>query len=115
MSIVHSPPLLNLPNKISSTNNAFYVHSDYKYVYNDINEYKEFFDSRKVYEYKHIIFVSNEAKNSFTEVYKELENKCLVFNNFINQEEIIELSKGEPDKVKNNSEEGLEIKEIKAK
>ena len=88
--------------KISSTNTAFYVHSDYKYVYNDINEYKEFFDSRKVNEYKHIIFVSNEAKNSFTEVYKELEKKCLVFNNFIDQEEIIELSKGEPDKIKNN-------------
>ena len=88
--------------KIASNNNAFYVHSDYKYVYNDINEYKEFFNSRKVNEYKHIIFVSNEAKNSFIEVYKELENKCLVFNNFINQEEIIELSNGVPDKVKNN-------------
>lgn len=88
--------------KMASNNNSIYVHSDYKYVYNDISEYRRFFDSRKVNEYKYIIFVSNEAKNSFIEVYKELEQKCLVFNNFINQEEIIELSNGVPDKEKNN-------------
>ena len=87
--------------KIASSNNSIYIHSDYKYVYPDINEFKQFFESRKVHEYKQIIFVSNESKNSFVEVYKELEDKCLVFNNFIDQEEIIELSNGVPDKEKN--------------
>ena len=79
--------------KIASSNNSFYVHSDYKYIYDNEKDFREFFDSRKVSEYKHIIFVSNEAKNSFLKYYQELENKTLVLNNFIDQEEIIALSK----------------------
>lgn len=86
--------------KIASRNNSIYVHSDYKHLYKDINEYRQFFDSRKVNEYKYIIFVSNEAKDGFIEEYKELEEKCLVFNNFVDTEEIIELSNGVPDKEK---------------
>ena len=86
--------------KMASSNNSIYVHSDYKHLYKDINEYRQFFDSRSVHEYKYIIFVSNEAKDGFIEEYKELEDKCLVFNNFVDTEEIIELSKGVPDKEK---------------
>ena len=86
--------------KIASRNNSIYVHSDYKHLYKDINEYRQFFDSRKVNEYKYIIFVSNEAKDGFIEEYKELEEKCLVFNNFVDTKEIIELSNGVPDKEK---------------
>lgn len=86
--------------KIASSNNSIYVHSDYKHLYKDVNEYRQFFDSRKVNEYKYIIFVSNEAKEGFIEEYKELEEKCLVFNNFVDIEEIIELSNGVPDKEK---------------
>ena len=86
--------------KIASSNNSIYVHSDYKHLYKDVNEYRQFFDSRKVNEYKYIIFVSNEAKEGFIEEYKELEEKCLVFNNFVDTEEIIELSNGVPDKEK---------------
>lgn len=79
--------------KISSQNNAFYVHSDYKNVYNKEKDFREFFDSRGINDYKKIIFVSNESKNSFINVYKELENKTIVFNNFINIKNIKEKSK----------------------
>jgi glycosyltransferase involved in cell wall biosynthesis len=75
--------------KVSSTNNSIYIHSDYKYVYNSKNDYLEFFNSRKVNEYKNIIFVSNESKKSFLEYYPELENKTKVLNNFINIEDIL--------------------------
>ena len=82
----------NVIAKTASKNNSIYVHSDYKYVYPDDKEFREFFDSRKVYEYKNIIFVSNEARESFLDVYKELKNKTIVFNNFVDIEKIKELS-----------------------
>lgn len=86
--------------KIASTNTAFYVHSDYKYVYDTEEEYREFFDTRKVNEYKHIIFVSNESKNSFLEYYPNLKDKVLVLNNFIDIEEIINKSKEKIDAIR---------------
>ncbi len=79
--------------KIASINTAFYVHSDYKYVYDTEEEYREFFDSRKVNEYTRIIFVSNESKDAFLEYYPNLKDKTLVLNNFIDTEEIITKSK----------------------
>lgn len=79
--------------KIASINTAFYVHSDYKYVYNNEEEYREFFDSRKVNEYTHIIFVSNESKDAFLEYYPNLKDKVVVLNNFIDTNEIITKSK----------------------
>lgn len=81
--------------KIASSNNSFYVHSDYSNVYATKEEFKEFFDSRKISEYKKIIFVSNEAKNSFLNNYPELKNKSIVLNNLINTEEIISKSEVE--------------------
>lgn len=73
----------NVLAKIASSNNSIYVHSDYKQLYKNENEFKEFFDSRKIQEFNKIIFVSNEAKNSFLSSYKELKKKCLVINNFL--------------------------------
>ena len=86
--------------KIASTNTAFYVHSDYKYVYDTEEEYREFFDIRKVNEYKHIIFVSNESKNSFLDYYPNLKGKVLVLNNFIDIEEIINKNKEKIDAIR---------------
>ena len=79
--------------KIASSNNAFYIHSDYSYIYKKEEEFREFFDSRKVDEYKHIIFVSNESKNSFMNYYPNLKDKLVVLNNIINIDEIEEKSK----------------------
>lgn len=87
--------------KIASQNNSFYVHSDYSNVYKDEKDFRNFFDSRKVDEYKNIIFVSNESKESFIKYYPELEEKTLVLNNFIDIEEIKEKSKEKIEKSKN--------------
>jgi len=79
--------------KLASKNNSFYVHSDYKNVYRKKEDFTMFFDTRKVSEYKNIIFVSNEAKESFIKYYPNLENKSIVLNNLVNTKEIIEKSK----------------------
>ena len=69
--------------KTASLNNSFYIHSDYSNVYKKESDFREFFDSRKISEYKYLIFVSNESRNSFLNYYKELEAKTRVLNNFI--------------------------------
>lgn len=79
--------------KIASFNNAFYVHSNYKDVYETKEEYLEFFNSRTVDEYRKIIFVSNESAEYFEKLYPILKSKIEVFNNFIDTENIKRLSK----------------------
>lgn len=79
--------------KLASTNNSIYIHSNYKYVYIKEEEFRNFFDQRKIKEIKHVIFVSEEAKQDFLTYYKELEQKCMVMNNFVDTKEIIEKSK----------------------
>lgn len=82
---------------MASTNTCFYVHSDYKSIYKEDNEFYRFFDTRNIRDYKKIVFVSHEARKSFVDKYKELKDKCLVINNFINTEEIIKLSEEKAD------------------
>ena len=89
---------------IGSSNNSFYVHSDYRNVYKDDKDFYNFFNSRNINNYKYILFVSNESKNGFIEKYKDLKNRCHVFNNFINTDEIIKLSK---DKIKEKTKNKL--------
>lgn len=74
--------------QVASSNNAFYVHSDYRYVYPSKEKFREFFDQRHIKEYRHILFVSNESAASFRKIYPSLEGKIKVINNFIPIEEI---------------------------
>lgn len=74
--------------KVLSANNSIYIHSNYKYVYQTEQELRAFFDPRKLNQFCHIIFVSNEAKEGYLEYYPENKNKTMVCNNFINIEEI---------------------------
>lgn len=77
---------------ISSNNTAFYVHSDYNTIYEDEKDFRQFFDSRNIKDYRRIIFVSNENKKGFTSIYKDLKERCVVYNNFIDTSEIIKKS-----------------------
>ncbi len=83
----------NLVAKLSSRNNSIYVHSNYSDLYDTKEEVLDFFNTRKVEEYRKIIFVSNEAANSFERLYPNLKSKIKVYNNFINIEKIKILSK----------------------
>lgn len=82
----------NKLSKIASSNNSIYIHNNYKYVYRDKKEFYRFFDERKIRNFKHIIFVSNEAKKDFLIEYQDLKSKSLVLNNFININSIVEKS-----------------------
>lgn len=79
--------------KIASVNNSIYIHSNYEHLYTKEKDFREFFDNRDIRNFEHIIFVSNQAKDSFLKYYKEEETKCLVLNNFINTKEIEEKKK----------------------
>ena len=83
----------NKISKLSSINNSIYVHSDYSYIYPDLEDFRRFFDTRGIYDFKTIFFVSLESCRKFTKIYPSLKNRCFVFNNFINLEEIEALSK----------------------
>ena len=81
---------------IASTNTAFYIHSNYTYIYEDINEFKSFFESRNISKFKKIIFVANEARRDFIKKYPEYENKCITINNF---NDIESIKKGSLEKI----------------
>ncbi len=91
---------------MSSDNSSFYVHNDYRRIYKNIKDFKNFFETRNISKFNNIIFVSNENKNGFVEIYKNLKNKCIVLNNFINTEEIINQS-NEQVKIKRNNNKTL--------
>lgn len=74
--------------KLCSKNNAIFVHADYTYVYYD-EDFFNFFNSRKINEFKKIVFVSNESEQHFIEKYPELKSKTKVINNLVNIKEII--------------------------
>ena len=73
---------------MASSNTALYVHNDYSVIYPEEADFYHFYNTRNIYDYKHIIFVSNENKKGFLKKYKELEDRCIVFNNLVNTEEI---------------------------
>ncbi len=77
--------------KIASSNTCLYVHNNYGDIYEE-KEFREFFDSRKVDKFNHIIFVSNESASSFLKFYPNLKDRVKVFNNFIDTKKIKENS-----------------------
>lgn len=89
--------------KISSHNSSIWVHSNYKQAYSNINDTIEFFDSRKMDQFRRIIFVSNESERDYLELYPEHQGKTLVFNNLIDVDSILrkKSEKVETEKPKN--------------
>lgn len=85
-----------------SKNNSLYVHSNYKYIYDEIG-LRKFFDCRRINKFKHVIFVSNEARNDLIDFYPVLAQKSLVINNLINYDEILWLSNESVDFKKNKN------------
>lgn len=81
-----------------SKNSCLFVHNDYSQIYSK-EEMEDFFGSRKIKEFRKIVFVANESRENFCKIYPDLENNTLVINNLVNVEEI-----------KTKSEEKLDIK-----
>lgn len=74
----------NKLSKAASKNSTIYIHNNYLHLYNnDIDKVKQFFDIRKLDEFRKIIFVSNESMNDLLDIYPEFKDKSLVINNFV--------------------------------
>lgn len=79
--------------RIASKNTALWGHADYLTLFNkDKEKFKEFFNKRKYNKFKHIVFVSEEGKDSFTKIFPEMKEKTIVCNNLINYTKIKELA-----------------------
>lgn len=76
---------------IASNNNSIYIHSNYENLYNK-SEFMNFFITRSIDKFRHVLVVSNETKKSLGIF--NLDN-IKVFNNFIDKEEIEKLAQEE--------------------
>lgn len=85
--------------RICSKNSCLYIHSSYEYLYRK-GEYHSFFDQLQISKFKHIVFVSNEARYYFNKEYPLLTEKTLTLNNFINEDLILKKSKNEISELK---------------
>lgn len=79
--------------RISSNNTAIYVHTDYTILYNKKDEFYNFFNTRNINDFKHIIFVTNESKDNFIKCYKDLKTRCKVCSTLADINMIIKKSK----------------------
>ena len=79
--------------RTASKNNSLWGHADYLTLFkNNKDEMIKFFKTIKYNKFKHIIFVSEEGKNSFIKIFPEMKNKTITCNNLINYKKIKELS-----------------------
>ena len=79
--------------KISSRNSSIWVHSNYRYVYKKLEDTISFFETRKMNDFRKIIFVSNEARDDYLELFPNHKDKTMVINNFIDIDIINEKKK----------------------
>lgn len=91
----------------SSKNTALYVHGDYTNEFVDDNKVISFFEGQDIYNFKNVIFVSNESKDNLIKILPNIKNKSIVINNFINKEEIITLSNEKINEKKSNNKKLL--------
>lgn len=78
---------------IASKNNSLYIHSNYYDLYKgDKKSILDFMNSISIDKFKHVIFVSNESKNSIVTLFPNIKNKSVIINNIINYKDIINKS-----------------------
>ena len=76
--------------QIASKKSTLYVHSNYYDMYNkNIDKITSFFNYHKIKNFSHIVFVSNESKESIAKIFSSLENKMIVINNLIDYKNIL--------------------------
>ncbi len=79
--------------RTASKNSCLWGHADYLTLFNQKEkEVRKFFEEKKCHQFKNIIFVSKEGKESFLKVFPELEEKTRVCNNLINEEKISKMA-----------------------
>lgn len=85
--------------RCASNNRALWGHADYMALFHqDETKFRQFFDKLNYQEYRHLIFVSKAAANSFIRIYPDQKEKVIYCNNMINET-----------KIKNMAEEPIEF------
>lgn len=86
--------------RTASSNNALWVHNDYLTMYkNNVEDFSAFFNSVAHNKFKTLVFVSNEAREKYSKIFKSTNSKLLTCNNLINYKNIL-----------NKAEEEIELK-----
>lgn len=89
--------------RVASKNNCLWGHADYLTLFNNNKEeVKTFFEERNYNEFKNIVFVSKEGRDSFIDIFPEMKEKTIVCNNLI-----------DADKIKKMSEEKIDVEKDK--
>ena len=84
-----------------SKNNCIWIHTDYYYLYNGDNQkIKNFFNERYIVDFKHIIFVANEARDHFVDIYPKLKNKTVICNNLVDKDYIVKMANEQIEDIK---------------
>lgn len=79
--------------RVVSKNSCLWGHADYLTLFNNQEqEMRKFFKKRKYDQFKHIVFVSEEGKETFIKVFPEMKQKTIVCNNLIDGEKIKKLA-----------------------
>lgn len=76
-----------------SSNNCFFIHSNYTIIYPDERDLRSFFNVRRINKFRKVVFVADEARNDLIRYYPKLEETSLTISSLINNNNIIELSK----------------------
>lgn len=77
--------------RIASNNSYLWGHADYLSLFhNNKEEMKRFFQKRKYNKFKKVVFVSEEGKRSFINLFPEMKEKTLVCNNLIDYKKILQ-------------------------
>lgn len=79
--------------RTASRNAVLWCHMDYLAQYSgNENKVKEFFDSVKFSEFKKLIFVSKKSRETFLQVFPEMDKNTIHINNMINYEQILNMA-----------------------
>lgn len=79
--------------RTASKNNCLWGHADYLTLFdNKQEEVKKFFEEKKYQQFKTILFVSEEGKESFIKIFPKQKEKTIVCNNLIDDKKIKEMA-----------------------
>lgn len=79
--------------RTASKNSCLWGHADYLTLFeNQEEKVKRFFEEKKYKQFKQVVFVSQEGKESFIKIFPEMKEKTMVCNNLINAQKIKEMA-----------------------
>lgn len=84
--------------RTASHNSVLWCHMDYLAMFEqDQNRVKEFFEEKKYNKFKRIVFVSEESKGTFLQVFPNAKEKTVYINNLIDYNKILKLAEEKVD------------------